>query len=309
MRRALTFSLVIGASVVFIALNAIVGHRRPSAECSRRPLAPTVAGRATAPIRLLRSLIETVPCVGSGRVSYGAKDDHSEELAGLDPIEDPAGGYLGVYASPVGSPAGATEADFRISVAHSDDLIDWKRTRILEGAGASMPTLRRVPGQSSYLLACEQSEHHGVNAFIQIRYFRSLNGLLANRVAAQVDLPRRLSRFNNERLRFSRSIGAALFAGRSSPWASITRRRFMDDQVPIARDSERSAASGNGRHVPTTRSMLAWTSGASKEATAIASNSVSTTSCGACTRPRRCFLDLPPGTCCSTTPHRGRCAP
>jgi hypothetical protein len=114
----------------------------------------------------------------------------------LDPIEDPAGGYLGVYHTPFGSPAGATAAKFRISLAHSDDLIHWSPIRVLDRSGAAMPTLRQVPGTHGYLLAYQKAQTQ-TQTQLRVRYYPSLGALLAGNFSAQRDLPRLFSPYSN----------------------------------------------------------------------------------------------------------------
>jgi hypothetical protein len=147
-------------------------------------------------VATLRNLIELVPCPATGRVVYGAVENLGNQLGGLDPIADPAGGYLGVYHTPIGSPPGSTSDGFEISIAHSADLIHWRRIAVLDAVGASNPTLRAVPGAQGYVLAYEKAlGAHGPHV-IRLRYW-SLAGLLAGQVTAQVDLPLRFSRFSN----------------------------------------------------------------------------------------------------------------
>ncbi|MDQ6744444.1 MAG: hypothetical protein M3Z27_00245 [Actinomycetota bacterium] len=119
-------------------------------------------------------------------------------MAVLDPIPDPSGGYLAVYDSPFGSPAGASAAAFRVSLARSMDLIHWTRVAILDSSGANSPTLRSVPDdRGGYVLAYEKYARSHPYDHVRVRYYRDLSDVLANRFAAQVDLPRRDSRFNN----------------------------------------------------------------------------------------------------------------
>ena len=124
---------------------------------------------------------------------FHANDDHGKQLGALDPIPDPAGGYLGVYHSPYWRGRGMT---FRISLAHSQDLLHWTRVRVLDRLGASMPTLRRIPGGRGYLLAYEKKPRRFENV-IRIAYFRSLASLLHGRPAQERNLPRRFSPYAN----------------------------------------------------------------------------------------------------------------
>jgi hypothetical protein len=110
----------------------------------------------------------------------------------LDPIADPAGGYLGVYHTAFGP----YPWEFRISLAQSSDLINWTRIVVLDPLGASMPTLRAVPGNPGFLLAYEKKIPHLGN-IVRLRYYASLAALEAGHFAAQRDLPQTFSPFND----------------------------------------------------------------------------------------------------------------
>lgn len=144
----------------------------------------------------LAGLIQDVPAVASGRVSYDTVDNLGEQMGALDPIPDRAGGYVGVYHTPFGKRPGATAVDFSVSIAHSDDLIHWTRVRVLDPVGATMPTLRAIPGNPGYLLAYEKAAARNGD-HIRVRYYRSIGDVLTNHVAAQVDLPRMFSPNSN----------------------------------------------------------------------------------------------------------------
>jgi hypothetical protein len=141
--------------------------------------------------------IEQVPCAGTGRASYGTNDSAGAEIASLDPIDDPAGGYLGVYDSPIAAPGDAKRSIFRVILARSADLIHWTRVRILDPVGASQPTLRAIPGGDGYLLAYEKHLPGRVAHSLRIRYYATRSALLRNHTTAQVDLPIHFSRFSN----------------------------------------------------------------------------------------------------------------
>lgn len=143
----------------------------------------------------LQGLIENLPCPQTGRVSFDTSDNLGDSMAALDTIADPAGGYLGVYHTTFHPHSGSGAVDFRISLAQSIDLIHWTRVEVLDPSGASMPTLRPIPGAPGYLLAYEKRIGHG--DVVRIRYYGTLDDLLGGRFAAQVDLPRMFSPFNN----------------------------------------------------------------------------------------------------------------
>jgi hypothetical protein len=124
-------------------------------------------------------------------VSYGTADNLGESTDVLDPIVDPAGGYLGVYHTEFGPHPG----EFRISLAQSADLIHWTQIVVLDPFNASMPTLCGVPG-GGFLLAYEKTLAQAGN-IVRLRYYRSLGDLEAGRFAAQRDLPQTFSPFND----------------------------------------------------------------------------------------------------------------
>jgi hypothetical protein len=145
----------------------------------------------------LPAAVQNVPCADTGRVSYGTEDDHGDQMGALDPIDDPAGGYLGVYHSPLPGSGKSPQEAFRISLAHSSDLLHWTRLRILDDGGATDPTLQAVPGGPGFLLAYEKRSPLRPTDVIRVRWYPSRTALLAGRPAAQTDLPLTFSHFNN----------------------------------------------------------------------------------------------------------------
>lgn len=182
--RALATALMIGLVL------AACGAGAPNA-CHARPQ-PSAGGDLT---RRLIGLLEQGPCAPQAGYAYGARDNRGAPLDVLDPIADPAGGYLGVYHVRVHRPGPA--ATYQVLLAHSHDLITWTRLRVLVPAGASMPTLRGVPGGSGFLLAYEKRAATANTHLIRVQWYRSRTALLAGHPAMGVDLPRRYSRFNN----------------------------------------------------------------------------------------------------------------
>ncbi len=135
-----------------------------------------------------------MPCPTTGRVSFDTNDNLGEQLGVLDTTPDPQGGYLGVYQSPVFDRADTT---FRVSLARSTDLIHWTRLRVLVAYGASMPTLRPVPGSAGFILAYERAISPADGDQIALRYFPTLSALLSGTFTAQLNLPRLISSYNN----------------------------------------------------------------------------------------------------------------
>ncbi|HUA46638.1 MAG TPA: hypothetical protein VMA77_15510 [Solirubrobacteraceae bacterium] len=150
------------------------------------------APQADSALAQLQDLIDNVPCATSGQISYDTADNLGGGMDVLDPIADPTGGYLGVYHTAFGP----YPWQFRISLAQSADLIHWTRIVVLDPLGASMPTLRAVPGTSGFLLAYEKKIPH-VGDVVRLRYYASLSQLETGHFAAQRDLPQTFSRFND----------------------------------------------------------------------------------------------------------------
>lgn len=175
------------------APTGAAGATSPLQPCQTQATPPPAAApQPESPLAQLQSLIENVPCLGSGQVSYGTTDNLGDSMDVLDPIADPAGGYLGVYHTEFGP----YPWEFRISLAQSADLIHWTQIAVLDPLGASMPTLRAVAGTSGFLLAYEKKIPHLGN-IIRLRYYTSLGALQAGRFAAQRDLPQTFSHFND----------------------------------------------------------------------------------------------------------------
>lgn len=144
----------------------------------------------------LQSLIDYVPCPQTGRVSFNTRDNLGDSMSVLDPQPSPTGGYLGVYHTEFQPPGRRWSADFRVSLARSTDLIHWTRAAVLDPTGASMPTLRAIPGTPGYLLAYEKRQRGGGDV-VRIRYYPSLFWLLGGQWAEQRDLPLSFSPYNN----------------------------------------------------------------------------------------------------------------
>src|SRR5579884_26127 len=187
-RRSLRLTLAAVAAMLLV----IVLAPRHRAACSRRPL--PALGASNEGLWLALALTE-VPCPGSARAVYRLRDDRGEPVDVLDPIDDPAGGYLGVFHTPLRGAAETSAEQYRVSLARSGDLIHWRRVRVLDPRGASMPALAAVPGASGFLLAYEKS--HGRYDGVRVRFYPSRAALLAGRYSASRDLPLRFSRYSN----------------------------------------------------------------------------------------------------------------
>jgi hypothetical protein len=92
----------------------------------------------------LIGLVQNVPSASGYR--YAASDDRGSSLDALKIIDNPDGGYLGVYHIQV---AGV----YYVMVATSENLLTWRRRTMLASEG-SHPTITRLPG-GAFLVAHE----------------------------------------------------------------------------------------------------------------------------------------------------------
>ena len=93
------------------------------------------------------SLVQNVPAATAYR--YGAKDDRGASLDALKIINNPDGGYVGVYHFNVGGV-------FYVRVATSTDLLTWKARTVL-ASHASQPAVDRLE-DGSFLVAYESDQ-------------------------------------------------------------------------------------------------------------------------------------------------------
>jgi hypothetical protein len=223
-----------------IVLVVGVALRRHPSTCSTHPPSGPNADNA----RLwVASAVADVPCPSTGRAIYGLTDSAGQPMAGLDPIADPRGGYLGVYST---APAGNTQSPApgsQLVLARSSNLTSWRRIRVLTGGGAQgaggagYPTLQATPG-GGYLLAFQSAQR------IRLAFYRSLSALLAARQAASSELPLRLSRRQN---------GAPWFE--SLVWNGNLRR----SQLTLGFDYRSSGSGGLEREgIGVVRGLRSW---------------------------------------------------
>lgn len=175
-----------------IVLVVGVALRRHPSTCSTHP--PSGPNLDNARLWVASAVAE-VPCPATGRAVYGLTDNAGQPMAGLDPIADPRGGYLGVYSSAPASVPGRPAPGSQLVLASSTNLSSWRRIRVLTGrgagaSGAGYPTLEAMPG-GGYVLAFQSGERIGLG------FYRSLPALLAARQAASIVLPLRLSPSQN----------------------------------------------------------------------------------------------------------------
>jgi hypothetical protein len=128
----------------------------------------------------LIAFLEDVPAATS---RYGIRDDRGRTMDTLKVIENPDGGYLGVYHVSHGG------AGFEVAVATSDDLLNWAYRATLD-APASQPTIAAVPG-GEFLVAVEAGGS-GQPAWLRFMHYRSAERLLGAAADRVFDAPHTL---------------------------------------------------------------------------------------------------------------------
>ncbi len=110
--------------------------------------------------------------IGSTAYRYNVEDDTGKRLDTLKIIENPNGGYLGVYHSYAGG-------EFQIRLATSTDLINWIYKTTL-APNSSQPTLAYHAEADAYLLVHEQwmNPNSIWPARLKFQYYSSLDDLL-----------------------------------------------------------------------------------------------------------------------------------
>ncbi len=165
--------------------------------------AVTVVGAAApASFQPLEGLIERVPAAASGGPSpprsgsaFRAIDSLGSSMDALEVTANPVapGTYLGVYHINLGG------GRFALRLASSRDLRSWRKIADLDADGASMGTLRALPG-GGFLLADEAQRATQANgktaSNVRLRHYRDGAALLSGRATAEKTLPRRLSPTN-----------------------------------------------------------------------------------------------------------------
>ena len=132
----------------------------------------------------IMGLLEDVTAASDYR--YDAKDDKGSGLDGIKIIENPNGGYLGVYHSFIGE-----RVDVRL--AASTDLINWTYVTTLE-PDASQPTIAYHAPTGGYLVAFEK--HKAGMGNVKFEYYSNIDNLFAANPSKTYDAPRTLSSLN-----------------------------------------------------------------------------------------------------------------
>jgi len=115
-----------------------------------------------------RELIEVFENVtNASAYRYNSEDDQNCRLDTIKIIDNPEGGYLGVYHSLVNQ-------DFQVRLATSTDMLNWMFTRTIENS-ASQLTIAEAPN-GAYIVAFE--EHLPNERHLKFHYYPNLQSLL-----------------------------------------------------------------------------------------------------------------------------------
>ena len=165
-------NFVLRLAAVLVTAGVILAHNPPHASAAHA--APTT--------RALAGIVENVSAATGKR--YQTRDNLGASMDGLKIVNNPRGGYLGVYHT--------TEAHrIHVSrVATSPDMLTWTRRAVISPR-ASMPTIK-VLTDGSVLIAEEADNNKspkGSRTWIRVKHYRNVNALLAGRAARSIDLP------------------------------------------------------------------------------------------------------------------------
>ena len=127
-------------------------------------------------INFIKEMFENVKDLSENRCRYNAVDDLNQRLDTIKIVENPKGGYLGIYHY---SPTGHSR-DFNVYLATSIELLNWKFNRTIEEE-ASQPTIAQAPN-GAYIVAFEKHVFIGTKEerHLGFYYFPNLTSLLTN---------------------------------------------------------------------------------------------------------------------------------
>jgi parallel beta-helix repeat protein len=116
---------------------------------------------------------------------YDTKDNQSNGTDTIKIIENPSGGYLGVYHFLI------TDGIFEVRLAHSTDLLNWTFIRTIERY-ASQPTMAKAPN-GAYLIAFEKEVSR--SSYLKLHYYSNLSALTDPNSSPEfaIDIPRNQS--------------------------------------------------------------------------------------------------------------------
>jgi len=184
-------SFVRGKKMVSFALNGTGQENETydSREGTRKPelvvetSASTTAGNpSSAPP--LQAVLENVTAATAHR--YGARDNVGNSMETLKIVQNPAGGYLGVYHN-------RSKGVLSVKVAVSTDLLQWTYRATLD-AHASQPALAALSDGGFVLV--EEADNKGLGSprrtWLRFRHYPNLRALLTSRFDRSFDAPHTL---------------------------------------------------------------------------------------------------------------------
>ena len=129
----------------------------------------------------LASIIGTVTAATGYR--YGVRDSVGNRMDTLKVIDNPAGGYLGVY-----------HTGDQVKLATSTDLLTWTFRQTLDPQ-ATQPTILALP-TGGFLTAVEYNNQSGSGGRVRLRHYPTLTALLAGSHDREATPTRTLSACN-----------------------------------------------------------------------------------------------------------------
>jgi hypothetical protein len=130
---------------------------------------------------IIEEIFEDVKCLSENQCRYNAMDSQGYRLDALKIIENPNGGYLGVYHF---DPGGI----YQVRLANSTDLLHWVYIETIE-QNASMPT---IAGTANGAFVVGFDKHVNGNHSLGFHYYRNLTSLLEHSPKLNFTVPHTL---------------------------------------------------------------------------------------------------------------------
>ncbi|MET0965834.1 MAG: hypothetical protein ABWZ02_05525 [Nakamurella sp.] len=130
---------------------------------------------------------EVTTLIGDVRLStgyrYGTRDSVGNTMDTVKIIDDPSGGYFGIY-----------HTGDEVKLATSTDLANWAYVRTLDAA-ATQPTIRMLP-TGAFLTAVEYNDQVGSGGLLRLRHYSDRSALTGGEFDRERTLHRSLSACN-----------------------------------------------------------------------------------------------------------------
>jgi len=118
-------------------------------------------------VDFVEEIFQDVSGLGENQYRYNAVDSCGARLDTIKIIENPYGGYLGIYHN-------GSAGNFEVRLANSTDLLNWTFMGIIE-ENASQPTIAEAPN-GAFIVAFEK--HIDGNHSLGFHYYSNLTSLL-----------------------------------------------------------------------------------------------------------------------------------